>query len=41
MKSGNIMNETIDLLKNHSSIRNFENKAIPEEQVNEIFKAAN
>ncbi len=35
------MNETIDLLKNHSSIRDFENKAIPEEQVNEIFKAAN
>ncbi|ANR67363.1 oxygen-insensitive NADPH nitroreductase [Staphylococcus equorum] len=35
------MNETIKLLKQHSSIRNFENKAIPEEQVNEIFKAAN
>lgn len=35
------MNETIDLLKNHSSIRDFENKAIPGEQVNEIFKAAN
>lgn len=35
------MNETLNLLKNHSSVRNFKSRAIPEEQVNEIFKAAN
>lgn len=35
------MNETISLLQNHSSVRSFENKTIPEEQINEIFKAAN
>ncbi|PNZ59277.1 oxygen-insensitive NADPH nitroreductase [Staphylococcus casei] len=35
------MNDTIKLLQNHSSVRKFKNKAIPEEQVNHIFKAAN
>ncbi|HDH4650250.1 TPA: oxygen-insensitive NADPH nitroreductase [Staphylococcus aureus] len=35
------MNETISLLQNHSSVRHFENKIIKEEEINEIFKAAN
>lgn len=41
MKEGLIMNETIKLLQNHSSVRKFKNKPIPDEQVNAIFKAAN
>ncbi|MGZ2417108.1 nitroreductase [Staphylococcus caledonicus] len=35
------MNETISLLQNHSSVRKFENKPLTEEQINNIFKAAN
>lgn len=35
------MNETINLLQNHSSVRKFKNKPLTEEQVNHIFKSAN
>ncbi|MGW7833241.1 oxygen-insensitive NADPH nitroreductase [Staphylococcus xylosus] len=35
------MNETINLLQNHSSVRKFQNKSIPESHIDEIFKAAN
>ncbi|MES5936176.1 oxygen-insensitive NADPH nitroreductase [Mammaliicoccus lentus] len=35
------MNETINLLQNHSSVRKFKNKPLTDEQVNHIFKSAN
>ncbi|MBW0762796.1 oxygen-insensitive NADPH nitroreductase [Mammaliicoccus lentus] len=35
------MNETINLLQNHSSVRKFKNKLLTDEQVNHIFKSAN
>ncbi|HBV03885.1 MULTISPECIES: oxygen-insensitive NADPH nitroreductase [Mammaliicoccus] len=35
------MNETINLLQNHSSVRKFKNKPLADEQVNHIFKSAN
>lgn len=35
------MNATLQLLQNHSSVRSYENKALSEEQLNDIFKAAN
>ena len=35
------MNETINLLQNHSSVRKFKNKPLTDEQVNYIFKSAN
>ncbi len=40
-KEGFIMNETIKLLQNHSSVRSFENKQLTEEQINHIFNSAN
>ncbi|WP_342387507.1 oxygen-insensitive NADPH nitroreductase [Salinicoccus bachuensis] len=35
------MNETIELMQNHSSVRDFENKPLTERQINDIFNAAN